>query len=60
MKKIKEFWKNFKLNHHSCDRNSKLIDSFSTSFTSTDDTTFGVSVSTTYKCEICGKISHVD
>ena len=65
MKKIKEiwkeFWKNFILKHHSCyGKNSIMIDSFSTSCSSTDDRSIGISSRTMFRCKICGKIMDVD
>lgn len=64
MKKIKdfwkEFWKNFRLKYHSCDKHSKVTDSFSTSFSSDDGTSVGVSSRTMFRCEICGKRFDVD
>lgn len=55
MKAIKLFFKNFKLNHHSCAKHAKMIDSFGTSSSSTDGLSVGYSSVSVYKCEICGK-----
>lgn len=54
MKTIKEFWKKFRLNHHYCENNAKLVDSYSggDSINGNIVATHQVSI---YKCKICGK-----
>lgn len=55
---LKEFWKKFRLNHHSCNRNAELVDSFTSSVGT--PTSGGVWQTSVYKCKICGKRFDVD
>jgi hypothetical protein len=55
---IKESWKKFRLNHHYCERNLKLVDSFTSSVdTPTSSGSWQTSI---YRCTICGKRFDVD
>ena len=58
IKYLKNWWKNYRLNHHSCEDNYKIIDSYTTSAgTSTANCKWQVVIA---KCEICGKRFDID
>ena len=55
---FKNLWENYRLNHHNCENNYKIIDSYTTSAsTKTDSAKWQVVV---VKCNICGKRFDID
>lgn len=54
----KKWWANFRLTHHNCHKHSKYIDSFQTK--TEGNNCCGISVTTVYKCSICGEINDIE
>lgn len=58
MKRIKEMFHNYRLNHHTCENNLKVVETYRVGFAA-NGCTAETSV-TMCKCKICGKRIDVD